>query len=201
MFMQIIQGRVSDPEAAKATMDRWHRDIAPGAIGWLGGTYGFTDDDMLVACVRFDSEDAARANSARPEQSAWWAEMERHFTGEVTFHDCKDVLLLLGGGSDEAGFVQVIQGRVRDRERARELAEKSGGVIAMHRPDVIGATIAIDEDGYFTETVAFTNEAEARRNEKKELPPDAAELFREEMEMLEDIHYLDLHRPWFGSAG
>jgi len=201
MFMQIIQGRVSDPEAAKVTMDRWHQDLAPGAIGWLGGTYGFTDDGTLVAAVRFDSAQAARANSARPEQGAWWAEMEQHFTGEVTFHDCGEVMLLLGGGSDDAGFVQIIQGRVRDRERARELVEQSDGMIAAYRPDVLGATIAIDENGFFTETVAFTTEAEARENEQKELPSEAADLVREEMALLDDVHYFDLHRPWFGSAG
>jgi hypothetical protein len=200
MFMQIIQGAVRDADAAKETMDRWHRDLAPGAVGWLGGTYGFTDDGTLVAAVRFDSADAARRNSMRPEQDAWWQEMREHFTGEVAFHDCSDVTLLLGGGSDDAGFVQVIQGRVRDRKRARQLAEESGGMIAAYRPDVLGATIAIDEDGFVTETIAFTTEAEARENETKELPPEAAEHLREEMALLEDVHFLDLHRPWFGSA-
>ncbi|HEX6359354.1 hypothetical protein [Actinophytocola sp.] len=200
MFMQIIQGQVRDAKKARATMDRWHRELAPGAIGWLGGTYGITDDGTLVAAVRFASEEAARRNSTRKEQDAWWQEMKEHFTGEVTFHDCNDVILLLGGGSDEAGFVQVIQGQVRDKKRARELAEKSGGIIAANRPDVIGATIAIDADGCFTETVAFVSEEEARRNEKKELPPDAAKVVEEEMSLLQDVHYMDLHRPWFGSA-
>jgi hypothetical protein len=200
MFMQIIQGTVADPEAAKATMDRWHRDLAPGAVGWLGGTYGVTDDGTLVAAVRFDSEEAARRNSARPEQGSWWQEMQQHFTGEVTFHDCKDVMLLLGGGSDDAGFVQLVQGRLRDRDRARQLVEETGPLIATHRPDILGATIAIDEDGYFTETVAFVNESEARLNEKKELPPDAAALVQEEMSLLDDVRFLNLRQPWFGSA-
>lgn len=199
MFMQIIQGKVRDQEAVRTTMDRWLAELAEGAQGWLGGTFGITDDDMFVAVVRFESEEAARRNNHRPEQGEWWREMESHFDGPVTFHDCKDVMLLLGGGSDEAKFVQVIQGRVRDRERAHALAEQSSQLISAYRPDVLGATIAIDDDGYFTETVAFTNEDEARRSEKQELPRDAAQFFEEEMSLLDDVSYLDLHRPWFAS--
>src|ERR1700716_1068152 len=201
MFMQIIQGRVRDPDAAKATSDRWPRDLEASAEGFIGTTYGVTDDGMLIAAVRFESEDAARRNSERPEQSEWWQEMERHFTGDVSFHDCDDVTILLGGGSDDAGVVQVIQGRVRDRERAHELAEQSSEMIAKYRPDVIGATIAIDKDGYVTETVAFTSEEAARKAEAKEFPPEASRLLDEEMSLLDDVKYLDLHRPWFSSHG
>lgn len=200
MFMQIIQGQVRDANAVKQALDGWLRDVAPGAEGWLGGTYGITDDGMLVAAVRFESEEAARRNSDRPDQSRWWEETAKLFTGEVTFHDCKDVTLLLGGGSDDAGFVQVIQGRVKDRERARTLIEQSGEVIAQYRPDVLGATFAIDDDGFFTETVGFTTEAAARENEKRELPAEAARTFAEEMSLLDDVKYLDLHHPWFASG-
>lgn len=199
MFMQIIQGPIGDANAARATMDRWLRDIAPSAEGWLGGTYGVTDGGTLVAAVRFDSEDAARRNSERPAQTAWWEEMRRHFTGDVTFHDCSDVVLLLGGGSDEAGFVQVVQGRVRDRERAHTLVEQSGDMLSKYRPDILGATIAIDEDGFFTETVAFTSETAAREGETKELPAEAKRLYDEEMALLADVQYLDLHHPWFAT--
>lgn len=199
MFVQIIQGPVSDRAAARATMDRWLRDLEPGAEGWLGGTYGFTDEGMLVAVVRFESPEAAQRNGARPEQQAWWREMERHFTGPITFHDCADTMLLLGGGSDQAGFVQIIQGRVRDRDRMHTLAEQSTELVSRHRPDVLGATIAIDDDGFFTETIAFTSEAAAREAERKEVPPEARQVIEEEMSLLDDVTYLDLHQPWFAS--
>lgn len=201
MFMQIIQGRVSNAEAARSTMDRWVRDLGPGAQGWLGGTYGVADDGTLLAAVRFESEDAARANSARPEQAAWWKEMESHFSGDVMFHNCTDVTLLLGGGSDEAGFVQVIQGRIRDRERAHVLVEQSGPLMSKYRPDVIGATIAIDPNGFFTETVAFSSEKAARAAEKKEMPAEVKALLDEEMALLDDVKFMDLHQPWFSTHG
>ncbi len=199
MYMQIFQGPIRDADAARASMDRWLTELGPGAEGWLGGTFGVTDDGMFVAAVRFESEEAARRNSERPEQGEWWREMEQHFTGPVTFHDCKDVIVLLGGGSDDAGFVQIIQGQVTDPERARAFAEQTGELMAAHRPDVIGATIAIDDDGFFTQTIAFTSEDAARDGEHKEMPADVASMMAEGMAMLTNVHYLDVHHPWFAS--
>jgi len=197
MFIQIIQGRLSDEQRARALMDRWVSDVMPGAEGWLGGTYGITDDGMFVAVVRFESAEAARRNSARPEQGSWWAEMAQCFDGEATFHDCDSAMMMLAGGSDQAGFVQVVQGRVKDRTKVQSLVEKSMPMLHEQRPEIIGATIAIDDDGCFTETVAFTSEDEARTGEKKEMPSDMRELFQEEMAQLEDVTYLDLHHPRF----
>jgi hypothetical protein len=202
MFVQVIQGPVGDGEAVRATVDRWVRELAPGAEGWLGCTYGVTDDGTVIAVVRFESADAARRNAARPEQQGWWQEMESHFTGPVVFRDCPDVMVLGRGGSDDATFVQVIQGRVRDRERARALAEQanqSAGLVSAYRPDFIGAIRAIDDGGYVTETMAFTCEADAREGERKELPAELKQLVDAEMSMLEDIRFLDLRQPWFAS--
>jgi hypothetical protein len=200
MFMQIIQGHVKDPVGAKRTLDRWLDEVRPKAEGWLGGTYGITDDNLLVACVRFTSEAAAKRNSERPEQSEWWTQMRAHFADEVQFHDCGDVALMLDGGSDTAGFVQVIQGRVRDVDRLHEIIEQSQSMIATYRGDVLGATLAIDKDGFCTQTVAFTSEAAARAAESTPMPAEAQKLLEEEMSLFDDVHYLDLHHPWFASA-
>jgi len=199
MFMQIIQGRIDDPDTTRMTLNRWLDELAPTAEGWLGATYGITDDGTFVAAVRFESEQAARRNQARPEQAQWWREMSAHFVGDVTFHDCDNVTLLLGGGSDDAGFVQVIQGRVSDPPRVRELAERSVELVSRHRPDIIGATLAIDEDGVCTETVAFTSEAAAREAERQQMPAEVAKVVAAEEALFDDLHYLDLHHPWFAS--
>jgi hypothetical protein len=197
MFMQIIQGKVRDAEGAKRTLERWVDKLRPGAEGWLGGTHGVTDDNRLVAAVRFASEEDARRNSERPEQAEWWKEMSQHFDGDVEFHDCGDVTLLLGGGSDEAGFVQIIQGRVKDVEKLHEVMEQSQSMISRYRPDVLGATLAIDKDGFVTQTVAFTSEEDARAAEKTVMPADVKHIVDQEMSLLEDVHFLDLHHPWF----
>jgi hypothetical protein len=200
MFVQVIQGRIRDAVAARRTMDRWLEDVQPGAVGWLGGTFGVTDDGVLCAIVRFDSREAAAENSARPEQAAWWEEMQGHFDGPVTFHDCDDVQLLVGGGSDEAGFVQIMQGKVSDRTAVHGLMDRAGELIAEHRKDVLGATIAIDDDGWFTETVFFTNEADARQGEGQQMPAAVQELVDEESRLVSELRFMDLHTPWFATA-
>lgn len=95
----------------------WRQEMGLTAQGWLGGTYGVTDDDRFIGVVRFESKEAAARNSTRPEQGAWWAETEKCFDGDVTFHDCTEAMMFLDGGPDDAGFVQVMQGRVEDPER------------------------------------------------------------------------------------
>src|SRR5262245_43044262 len=103
MFIQIIQGRCTRQDELHALGDEWRREMSSGAIGWLGGTYGFTDDDMFVGVVRFDSRESAMANSERPEQGKWAERMAQLMDGPMEYHDCDDVMLLLDGGSDDAG--------------------------------------------------------------------------------------------------
>jgi hypothetical protein len=201
MFIQVIQGMCSDEAMLRRHMDRWREELAPGAEGWLGGTYGMTDDGQFVGVVRFESREAAARNSLRPEQGAWWQEASRCFDGEVSFHDCDDVILMLGGGSDDAGFVQVMQGRLDDPMRFREFMSQPMDMLHEARPEILGGTIAIDADGFFTETIAFRSEAEARAGESKEMPAEMAEQYGREMAQVHDMRYLDLHHPWFASAG
>jgi hypothetical protein len=199
MFIQIIQGRCSRESEMREAIERWRRECEPGAEGWLGGTYGFTDDGQFVGVVRFTSEDDARRNSDRPEQASWWEQTEQLFDGPVEFHDCREVSVMLGGGSDEAGFVQIIRGRVDDPIRLRELMESSSQTLHEARPEILGATLAIEDDGTFTEMVAFTDEATARARESDEMPED----MQAQMAAVptRDLQYLDLHRPWFATHG
>ena len=164
--------------------------------GWLGGTYGFTDDDVFVAVVRFESRESAAANAARPEQTAWWKEMETCFDGPVEFHDCDDVTLMLDGGSDSAGFVQVIRGKVDDVDRLRSMMTADTDSLHQVRPEIIGGTLAVEPDGTFTETVAFTSEDAARQGESLEPPADVQADLQYAMA---GAQFYDLHHPWFAS--
>lgn len=195
MFIQIIQGKCHRQDEMRAMAERWRTEVGPNAEGWLGGTYGVTDDDMFVGVVRFESKELAMANSERPEQGRWWAEMEKMFAGPVEFHNCSDVTLMLDGGSDDAGFVQVIRGKVDDPDRLKSMMRESAMVHEV-RPEILGATLAIEDDGSFTETVAFTDEASARAAETKDMPADLRETLETAMH---DVTYLDLHHPWFAS--
>lgn len=197
MFIQIIQGRCTKQDELRAMADQWVRDVAPNAVGWLGGTYGFTDDDMFVGVVRFDSKEAAAENSRRPEQGQWWGKMEPLFDGPVEFHDCEDVSLMMDGGSDTAGFVQIIRGRVRDMSKLKGMmGPQQVQMLHEMRPELLGGTLAIEPDGMFTETIAFTDENSARQAEKLEMPAEVAS----DMEMaMTDVTYMDLHHPWFAT--
>jgi hypothetical protein len=173
MFAQVIQGRTSDAEALRAAMDRWLQDLAPGAIGWLGNSGGVADDGRVVAVARFESKEAADRNSQRPEQTQWWEQVQRLLDGEVTFLDSEDVTVDLSGDPDRAGFVQVMQGRVTDPDRARELmAQFPQEAMAEFRPDILGSVRIGHDDGRWTQVIYFTSEAEAREGERKEPPPE-----------------------------
>ncbi|HET6562866.1 MAG TPA: hypothetical protein VFG72_13405 [Marmoricola sp.] len=196
MFIQIIQGRCTREEELRAHLERWREEHGPQAEGWLGGTYGFTDDHEFLGIVRFESREAAMANSGRDDQTAWAREMMSLMDGPVEFHDCDDVTLMMDGGSDDAGFVQVIRGRVDDVERAKAMMSQDATSLHELRPDILGASLAVEDDGSFTETVFFTDEASARTGEQQEPPAE----IREGLEtMMAGATFYDLHRPWFAS--
>jgi hypothetical protein len=85
VFIQVIQGQATNPDALRAELDRWKVELQPGADGWLGSTSGVTDDGRFIAVVRFASEELARRNSDRPEQDAWWSQASKDLV-EVAFH-------------------------------------------------------------------------------------------------------------------
>ena len=114
MFVQVIQGHVSDAAQVRAQLDKWVAELAPGAVGWLGSTSGATEDGQVIALARFESEEAAQQNGHRPEQSAWWDEMAALFTDEPVFHNSTSVEVDAPGDPSQAGFVQVMQGRSSD---------------------------------------------------------------------------------------
>lgn len=200
MFVQVIQGHVSDPEQAHDALDRWVQELAPGASGWLGSTAGVTEDGRFLAVARFESEDAARRNSNRPEQDKWWAETSRLFDGEVTFRDSADVVVDTPGDPDEAGFVQVIQSRGSDPDRARELMAQDSTEWAEYRPDVIGSVGIYHDGDAYTMVLYFTSEQEAREGERKEPPPEL-QAQMEEMNQLSigEPEFFDLKQPWIYS--
>jgi hypothetical protein len=200
MFVQVIQGQVSDPEQVRAAFDQWVRDLAPGATGWLGSTAGVTEDGRFIALARFESEEAARRNSDRPEQDRWWAETARLFTSEPTFKDSTDVIPDIVGDPDTAGFVQVIQGQGTDPDRARELMSQDSADWAAFRPDIIGSIAAAHDAGAYTMAIYFTSEAEAREGERKEPPPELKAQM-DEMDALSTgvPEFYDLKQPWLYS--
>ena len=195
MFIQVIQGKCTRQDELRAMAGTWKSELGPGAKGWLGGTFGFTDDDLFMAVVRFASREDAMANSERPEQGAWAERLAATLDGPPEFRDYDDVTEFLDGGSDDAGFVQIIQGKLEDPGVVRELLANSDELRQM-RPEIIGGTFAVADDGSYTQTIAFTDEASAREGEKLEPPPEQRELLEK---VMAGATFHDLHDPWFES--
>ena len=200
MFVQVIQGQVSDAGKVRAALDRWVQELAPSATGWLGSTAGVTDDGRFIALTRFESEEAARRNSDRPEQDKWWTETSKLFTGEATFRDSRNVVVDVNGEPDTAGFVQVIQGRGSDPARAWELMGEDSSEWAAFRPDIIGSVAVEHDGGAYTMALYFTSEEAAREGERKEPPPE----LKAQMEEMDALsvgvpEFFDLKQPWLYS--
>lgn len=201
MFVQTIRGKVPEPNKVRPVVDRWVRELAPNATGWLGSTSGFTAAGELCVLVRFESEEAAQRNSDRPEQGEWWAQMAELIDGEATFDNSSDVVTEAAGDLDSAGFVQVILGRSKDLERERKLMADSLPERRAARPDILGSVSVGYPDGRYLFAIYFSSEAEAREGERKDMPPEAKAVM-DKMMSLEDgpIEYLDLTSPWFETA-
>lgn len=202
MFVQVIQGQVSDAAAMKARLDTWVAEIGPSATGWLGSTGGVTEDGRLIAVVRFESEEAAQRNSDRPEQGAWWEETARLFTGEPEFRNSTEVDVDTPGDPSTAGFVQVMQGRTSDPARARELMASDPNDWAAFRPDILGTLMVGHEGGEWTMAIYFTSEEAAREGEQKEAPAEMQAMMTE-MDALSigEPSYFDLKDPWLHAPG
>jgi hypothetical protein len=200
MFVQIISGKCTDPAGMKKQNDRWEEELKPGAEGFLGATGGVTPDGTFIMAARFESEEAAQKNSDRPEQGAWWSETEQYLE-DVSFTNSSDANEWGpgGGGSDDAGFVQIMRGRTKDRKKMEEVDQQFEGEMTKVRPDVIGAYRIWDTSDSYTDLIYFTSEAEARVGEKKEMPEHLKKAFEESMSLVEDIKFYDLPEPWLSS--
>jgi len=194
MFVQMIEGQTSNPDALKAAGEAWQAEVRPVAVGYLGVTAGVTADGKAFTIVRFEDEASARANSERPEQGAWFEEhLVPALDGPPTFTESSEVTEFMGGGSDDAGFVQVMKTTGIDRtgvERLDGLFEKFAG----ERPDILGGVRAWTGPDSCVEVMYFSSEAEARKGEEVPMPDELQEAMGGIMATAE-IEYLDLTDP------
>lgn len=198
MFVQVIKGHTSDADGFRRQGERWQEAVRPGAVGYLGSTAGVADDGTFIVLARFENEAAARANSERPEQSAWWEETSKYVDGEATFRESSDTKTLFQGGTDEAGFVQIMEGTVSDRDKADGL-ETPEMLQQLHaaRPDLLGGLRVWLPGDAFVEAAYFTSEEDARKGEQSEDFGDAGE---EMGALYGEMTFIDLRDPQLHSA-
>lgn len=196
IFVQVIQAPVDDGDQVRAVYERWFDDIAPEAEGWLGSTAGITDDGRFFALVRFASDEAARRNSRRDEQDAWWSEFSRHLAGEAEFDESDHVATFGDGRPDDAGFVHVVRGRATDLEDAIGLvAEHEEHHVYEHHLPILGGMLARHPDDSFTELNYYGSAAEAR-GEDGHLPGDGVTMIERVAGRVIDAEHLHLEDPW-----
>src|SRR6266498_5244571 len=99
-----------------------------------------------------------------------------------------------------SGFVQFMEGRGTDPDRAKELMTQKPQEWAAFRPDVIGSVAVGHEGGAYTMAMYFTSEAEAREGERKEPPPELAAQMAEMNKLsVGEPQFFDLKQPWLYS--
>lgn len=193
MFVQVIKGRTTDPAALRARGERWHTELRPGAVGYLGGTFGTADDGTFLMLARFVDDAAAKANSDRPEQGAWWDETAKLVDGEATFRESSDVSTLFDGGSDRATFVQIMEGTVSDRAKAEAFETPAlEAELRAARPDLLGSLRVWFDGGSYIEAAYFTSEADARTGEAS---PDFAGPHEDYTALFGEMTFTDLRDP------
>jgi hypothetical protein len=193
MFVQVIKGHSNDPAGLRRQLERWRTDLEPGSVGFEGSTVGIAADGTFIALARFTDADAARKNSDRAEQGVWWEETAKFLDAEPTFRESSDTATLFGGGSNDAGYVQVMEGTIADRAKA-EAAETPEMLQQLRRarPDLLGGYRVWFDDNSYVEAAYFTNEADARRGEES---PDFAGPQEEYMELFGETTFIDLREP------
>jgi hypothetical protein len=193
MFVQVIKGHTKDADGVRRRNEVWNKELRPGAEGFLGSTIGVADDGTFVAIARFADEAAARANSNRPEQGAWGSETAKLFDGEPSFRESSDVATLFDGGSNDAGFVQVMEGAAKDRAGAEALeTPEMLAQLRAARPDLLGSLRVWFAGDEFVDAAYFTSEEAARKGESSS---DFSGPEQAYADLLGPMTFIDLRNP------
>ena len=193
MHVRFIRADVADVDGLRAHLERGEGQMTAGAVGFLGGTAGITAQGDFVALARFDSAAAGAANRERIEAGEWWRELLTYLDGEPEVKDTERVSVLMAG-SDDAGFVQIMEG-TGDPDALAALDEQFVAIAPEYRPDIMGGYRAYFADGTWADVTYFTSEAEARAGEAREMPPAVAKLFEEFGRVAGITAYHDLNEP------
>jgi hypothetical protein len=189
MFLQVFHGQVGDGGAARTCLGEWMETLDRPDSGWLGTTAGVTADGRSITLTRFASAEAAEPTR---ERDRWSAQMAALSSAPVTVESCPEVMTQLRGDTGDAGFVQVVQGRIADLERLQHALEAASEWQTVERDDIIGGLLGLHGDGRFTQAVYFTSEVAARSGEQRDPPAEAGELDL----LVDGLTFLDLPRPW-----
>src|SRR4051794_25680917 len=197
MFVQVLKGKSTNPEAMLKLGQKWQQELRPGATGFVGSTVGAAADGTFIAAIQFTDDVSAKANSDRPEQDAFFKEMSQYIDGEPVFRESSDTSVLFDGPSEKATFVQVMESTVKDRAKAE--AMESGEMLdalRAARPDLLGG-LRVWLGDQAIELAYFTSEADARKGESSGEFEGPQEDFNS---LYDNMTYTDLTNPQINLA-
>ena len=194
MFVRVVRGHATSRATLETEWQRWASSAVNDGSGYLGATAGVADDDTFIAMIRFESR--ATADQAMGPASEWSDVLTQLRNPVVRDSDRTDIWNK--GGSDDAGFVQIRQGVSNDPERLRDLYVNQQPVrMGPYRPEVVGGLFAWHDDHAFTLSAYFTSQDDARRGEHLH---EFESFFDDINAVMQDLTYIDLHKPWLSSA-
>lgn len=194
MFVNVMRARSVHAATIHSAWQQWAASAHPGADGFLGSTAGVATDGQLVLVARFTDAEAAGQHTGRDGVAPGLGMIARA-ASPLSVFESDQVDVSMGGGSDDAGFVQLLFGR-GDRERARDLLAQGEDILRRERPDIIGG-FTVWRDGTFVDVAYFRSEDEARAGESRELSAQARAWFEDLAVVMSIEEFVDLPDPWF----
>jgi hypothetical protein len=100
----------------------------------------------------------------------------------------------MGGGSNDAGFVQVMKSTGVDRAQVEKM-DAAFEPFAGQRPDLLGGLRIWTGPDSCIDVAYFTSEEDARKGEQAELPDEMKQLMSQFETGMGETEYLDLTDP------
>ncbi len=120
--------------------------------------------------------------------------MQRQLAGSATVYSCTKVATFGHPRPENAGFVQVVQGRTAKLSEVMEkVAETEQHHIYEHDIDVTGGLIADHGEGGFSELIYYSSPEAAHQT--GDLPQTGVALVERLTGIIAGLRYLNLHDP------
>ena len=200
MFVQVIQGHVSDAGKVRAQLDKWVTEVAKGAsAGWGAPVASPTTAGSSPWCAssRRRPRNGTATDRNRPRGGARCRLCSPMSPSSTTAQGSTSTPRATRRRPASSRSCKAARATP---ERARELMDNDPTDWSAFRPEILGTTSVGHDSDAWTMAIYFTSEAAAREGEQKPPPPEM-EAMMKEMDALSvgEPVYFDLRDPWLRS--
>lgn len=196
MILNITRFRGKDEEVVARAGEHFFREFLPAQPGWQGSVVGSTQDGTVVVAGLWESEQTLQRAGDALEREPWWDEFQGSLEGGLAAQTLSSARVALGALTPATGFVQLVEGRMRDTADALEGFERVRPLLERHRPEISAMVLALAEDGTFAQLVAFTDEDAARAGEAAPRPEELVAAAQEMRGRVEgELRFTDVREP------